>query len=236
MQLFTAQGEHLLTVRDGKGNSREARLAVRFQRLVLLPPAGKQKRYDPIEVTVIHARENVPEGNTVAEASDGVEALDWKLVTDLPVRHVGDAVEKLNWYAMRWKIETSHKILKSGCRAEESKLRTAPRLTNLLAIFCILSWRVFWLTMTARSGTSIEATAALTQEEMKLLDHLVPDKRRTTPEAQSLLSEYLVKVARLGGYLARASDGPPGNIVLWRGLLRLHDIHLGFLAAKIVGN
>jgi hypothetical protein len=24
------------------------------------------------------------------------------------------------------------------------------RLTNLLAVFCILSWRVFWLTMTNR--------------------------------------------------------------------------------------
>jgi hypothetical protein len=40
-----------------------------------------------------------------------------------------------------------HKILKSGCRAEESKLRTAQRLTNLLSVFCILSWRVFWMTI-----------------------------------------------------------------------------------------
>ena len=28
---------------------------------------------------------------------------------------------------MRWKIETFQKILKSGCRAEDSKLRTPPR-------------------------------------------------------------------------------------------------------------
>ncbi len=26
-----------------------------------------------------------------------------------------DAIEKLQWYAMRWKIETFHKILKYGC-------------------------------------------------------------------------------------------------------------------------
>ena len=43
---------------------------------------------------------------------------------------------------MRWKIETFHKILKSGCRAEESKLRTAERLANLIAMLCILAWRV----------------------------------------------------------------------------------------------
>jgi hypothetical protein len=44
---------------------------------------------------------------------------------------------------MRWEIETFHKILKSGCKAEQSKLRTAERLVNLLAIFCILSWHIF---------------------------------------------------------------------------------------------
>jgi hypothetical protein len=46
-----------------------------------------------------------------------------------------DAVEKLEWHALRWKIELFHKILKSGCKAEESKLRTAQRLANLVSIF-----------------------------------------------------------------------------------------------------
>lgn len=39
---------------------------------------------------------------------------------------------------MQWKIETFHKILKSGCKAEESKLRTAERLVNLISVYCIL--------------------------------------------------------------------------------------------------
>lgn len=38
---------------------------------------------------------------------------------------------------------------------------------------------------------------------------------------------YLTKLARLGGYLARAADPPPGNVVIWRGLSRLTDIELG---------
>ncbi len=41
---------------------------------------------------------------------------------------------------MHWKIEVFHKVLKSGCRAEQSHLRTAERLTNLFAIFCIIAW------------------------------------------------------------------------------------------------
>ncbi|XAV88461.1 MAG: transposase [Candidatus Symbiodolus clandestinus] len=61
------------------------------------------------------------------------------MITSLPVKALENAIEKLNWYAMRWKIETFHKILKSGCKAESSKLRTAERLTNLIAVYCILS-------------------------------------------------------------------------------------------------
>ena len=147
MQLFPAQGQHRIEVSDNKGHTRQADLAIRFQRLILCPPIGKQKRYEPIELTVIHARED--------NAQSGTEGIDWKLLTDLPVASLEEAVEKLKWYAMRWKIETFHKILKSGCRAEESRLRTAARLTNLLAIFCILSWRVFWLTMTAQREQSV---------------------------------------------------------------------------------
>ena len=42
-----------------------------------------------------------------------------------------------------------------------------------------------------------------------------------------MLSHYLIKIARLGGYLARASDPPPGNMIMWRGLSRLTDIEFG---------
>jgi hypothetical protein len=51
------------------------------------------------------------------------------------------------------------------------------------------------------------------------------------------VSHYLLATARLGGYLARAKDPPPGNIMTWRGLTRLMDIHLGFeLSSRVVGN
>ena len=86
-----------------------------------------------------------------------------------------EAIEKLDWYAMRWKIEVFHKILKSGCKAKESKLRTADRLANLISVFCILSWRVFWLTMLNRTAPDAPPEMALTEGEIRVLDHLVPD-------------------------------------------------------------
>ncbi len=42
------------------------------------------------------------------------------------------AVEKLDWYARRWKTDVFHHILKTGCRAEHARLRTAERLVKLI--------------------------------------------------------------------------------------------------------
>ncbi|MER9477136.1 hypothetical protein [Mesorhizobium sp. M0520] len=96
------------------------------------------------------------------------DRVDWRLVTNLPVRSAEQAIEKLSWYALGWKIEVFHKIMKSGCRAEEVKLRTAERLVSLLAVFCILSWRVFWITMSCRAAPEAPSELALTSLEIKI--------------------------------------------------------------------
>ena len=97
---------------------------------------------------------------------------------------------------------------------------------KLIAVLCILSWRVFWLTMINRAAPRAGPGLALTKVEIALLDRLVPDQAQAPPRAKTL-SAYLIKVARLGGYLARTRDPPPGNTVIWRGLSWLTDIALG---------
>jgi hypothetical protein len=222
------EGIHEIEVRDDKGNRETAAVEIRYRRIRVLPPIGKQKRYPALDLTVIYAQER--------EEPQNRPRIDWKLITDLSVQSTDDAIEKLNWYAMRWKIEVFHKILKSGCRAEEAKLRTAERLVRLIAVFCILAWRVFWMTMINRTMPDARAELAITDVERKLLDHLIADRpaQSGTPKT---LSSYIIKIARLGGYLARAKDPPPGNIVMWRGLSRLTDITLGAtIGAELVGN
>ena len=68
---------------------------------------------------------------------------------------------------------------------------------------------------------------ALTTTEMYVLDLLIHDKALSRRNRTSLAS-YLTKVARLGSYLARAKDPPPGRSVMWREVSRLSDIELGF--------
>ena len=222
------QGLHRVAVRDDKGKPGTAQVEVSYRRMTVRPPIGKQKRYPTLVLTLLHARE--------PQEPAGRPRIDWKLITDLPVDSHHAAVEKLQWYAMRWKIEVFHKILKSGCRAEQARLRTAERLVRLIALFCIPSWRVFWLTMLNRVEPNLEPALVLSELETSILDRLIPNPAHDPPAARTL-SLYLTKIARLGGYLARAKDPPPGNIVMLRGLARLNDITLGAtLQANVVGN
>jgi hypothetical protein len=122
-------------------------LEIKYHRLRVLPPIGKQRQYPKSTLTVIRAREKTTPQDR--------ERMDWKLVTDLSVESSAEAIEKIQWYALRWKIELFHKIVKSGCRAEESKLRTADQLVNLISVFCVLSCRIFWLTMINRITGSL---------------------------------------------------------------------------------
>ena len=105
-------------------------------------------------------------------------------------------------------------------------MSTAERLVNLIAVYYILSWRIFWMTMINRTAPNAEPEIALSEAETNLLDELIPDRDQGPPRPRSL-SSYLIKIAKLSGYLARANDPPPGNTVMWRGMSRLTDISLG---------
>ena len=105
----------------------------------------------------------------------------------------------------------------------------------MIATCCILSWRIFWMTMINRTQPEAPPTVALTQLELELLDRLFPERGRTNGTDPNL-GQYIICLARLGGYLARARDPAPGNIVMWRGLSSLNDLNLGYaLGRRIVG-
>ncbi len=90
--------------------------------------------------------------------------------------------------------------------------------------------------MMNRAVPNASPTLAFTALEIHLLDQLAKDKGTRHPQTKSI-SSYLIRLARLGGYLARVGDSPPGNTVLWRGMSRLTDIELGFvMGAELVGN
>jgi hypothetical protein len=57
MDVTSVKGLHRIEVRDDKGDLEEAILEIRYRRIRILPPVGKQKRYPALTLTVIHAQE-----------------------------------------------------------------------------------------------------------------------------------------------------------------------------------
>ena len=70
----------------------------------------------------------------------------------------------------------------------------------------------------------------ISEEELEILDRV---EQRDAGSPPRTMSECVRSIARLGGYLGRKRDGPPGNMVMWRGLSRLADIRLGMEIARL---
>ena len=91
--------------------------------------------------------------------------------------------------------------------------------------------------MLNRMTQKANATVAFTPLEIDLLSRLAPERKQSSVGRSPTLQGCLTQLARLGGYLKRASDPSPGNTVIWRGMSRLTDIEIGFLmGVKDVGN
>jgi hypothetical protein len=86
MKRLPLQGLHRVEVRNKRGEFSTAVLEIRYRRLTVCPPIGKQKQYPKLMLTAIHARES--------EKPKGRERIDWKLLTDLSVRSCREAAEK----------------------------------------------------------------------------------------------------------------------------------------------
>jgi hypothetical protein len=57
MKEVPIQGLHRIQVRDDRGQIGEAVLEIRYRRIRVLPPIGKQNQYPDLNLTVIHAQE-----------------------------------------------------------------------------------------------------------------------------------------------------------------------------------
>jgi len=113
LQHTPVAGTVKLTVpRKPGAGSREARLEVRFTAVAAKAPKNTQLP-DGLKLWVVQVRE-------LSRAN----GLDWCLITNLPVETLESALEKLQWYKVRWQIEEYHRVLKSGCQAEGRQLET----------------------------------------------------------------------------------------------------------------
>jgi hypothetical protein len=214
--------------RNGQ-EKREAKLAVRFSKVDLTPPVSAHKK-EEVTVYMVFVKEVNP--------PDGMEALEWMLLSTSPVVTKEEAMERIDWYKVRWSIEQYHRVLKSGCRVEDCKLSTADRLERYLTLMSIVAWRIYWLTHMNRSQAEESCDAVLADHEWKSL-YCKINKTGELPKEKPTVRQVTRWIAQLGGFLGRKGDGEPGPTVIWRGWQRLTDIADTWLILRptqLVGN
>jgi len=194
--------------------AREADLSIRYVKIMLCPPRRNTKRdiLPPISVNAILLNEENPPPH--------VKAVNWLLITTLPVNCLEDAIRCAEWYKYRWLIERYHYVLKSGCKIEELQLETKERLERALATYCIVAWRELWLTYEARKNPDTPADKILEKDEIEALYCTIHETKKP-PEKVPTVREAVRWIAQLGGFLGRKSDGEPGVKTIWRGLMEL---------------
>jgi hypothetical protein len=215
--------------------ARHATVSLRFCQVTLKPPARPrpQDKLPSVTLTAILVREEHP-------PADIDEPIEWLLLTNTAVPSLDEAVQVVGWYCCRWQIEVYHKVLKSGCTVEASRLQTADRLQNYIALMGVVAWRLHWLTYINRCAPHQPCTVVLTTPEWQAL-YLRIHKTTTFPKKLPTVHQVIRWIAQLGGFLGRKADGEPGITVIWRGWQRLQDMAATWYLIvnerpKLVGN
>ena len=216
---LVAQGGQVLQVPAQRQRpAREAFVQISWQQVRIQPPKQGAKLEDKdLAAWIVRIWEPSP--------PQGVEPLEWLLVTTMPVKCIQDAWERAKWYKWRWLTEDFHKVLKTGCNMENRFLQTVSALWNLLAILTPMAMRLLWLRQTAQLAPDTPATEVVSQEVVRVVTLL--DKR---PGAALTAKDLWCTIARFGGYLNRNSDPAPGWQTLWQGWMYiqivLEGVHL----------
>ena len=206
--------------RDTRNNkkSRMASLDISYSTITFKKPAAlRSKAPLPAEITAtaIHVIENEP--------PEGVEAIEWFLITTETVNNFEDAVRMVQYYVQRWKIERFHYVLKEGCEVEKVQERSFERQSSMIFLLSMVAVYIMSLTYMARTTPDTGCDAMFNEDEWKIL-YCAANKTKQKPETPYTIKEAVQYLARLGGFAGAPSDGDPGAKVIWRGLKALYTL------------
>lgn len=208
-------GEMEVSIPARSGNKAQRFTFEIYFKEVTLKPArrrggSKWIELAPQTVTAVIAR----------DISKKKEATEWLLLTNTKVSNYEEAVKCIKRYQQRWQIEIFHKVLKSGCQVEDCRLESVARLSNYIALNCVIAWRIYWCTYLNRVHAKADATMAMSSSEIKVLELM--QRHEQSKEAKiKTVRDAIRALARIGGFLARRGDGQPGPTYLWRGFQKL---------------
>jgi hypothetical protein len=194
--------------------ARLARLHVRAApvTLVLRNPGASRRLLVPVYAVWVREQATTPKGE---------EPIEWLLWTRQQVRTFDAAAHVVRTYALRWRIEDFHKTWKSGaCNVEDMRLHGAEQATKWATVLAAVAARIERLKHLARNEPDQPASIELNPYELQGLILLKRRQKKRTEQVcdSPTIAQAVRWIADLGGYTGQRSAGPPGSIVIGRGL------------------
>jgi hypothetical protein len=193
--------------------ARQAHVQVRAATVTLRPPRREDRALPAVTVNVVLVSEPNPPA--------GEEAVEWILVTTLPIETPEQARLVVEYYCVRWNIEILFRTLKSGCRIEWRRFEHVDRISRCLALYLIVAWRTLFVCRMGRECPDADCETLFEPCEWKAV--WVAVHRKEPPAKKPRLSEMVHLVATLGGYIERPKS-EPGPQTVWTGLQRMYDL------------
>ncbi len=116
-----------------------------------------------------------------------------------------------------------HNDIQRKINVYHAQLGQADRIEACLAIDRVVAWRIYYLNKLGREVPQAPCTVYFEEAEWKALMAFTTNNPVALTQPPTL-REAIRRVASLGGFLGRKSDGEPGTQTLWIGLQRLDDI------------
>ena len=195
---------------------RMAEITLRYRQIELKPPTAHKEK-EPLALWIVQALEETP--------PSGATPVEWFLLTTMEVNSPEQAKACLEWYCLRWRIEDWHRVLKSGCKVEKLQHETAERLRRALAIHIVIAWRILLLTLLGRETPELPPEVFFDDFEVEVLGAYA---KYTNLRPPTTLGAAAFLVAKIGGYMARKSDPPPGHEIMWQGYTGLRTMCVGY--------
>jgi hypothetical protein len=217
-------GTREVAVQTNRGQpGRCARVRVAAGRVTIQPPhfARGEHPKENVVCWVVHIRELDP--------PTGAAALEWILLTNVPVEDFQQACERVDWYACRPIIEEYHKAQKTGCGIEQMQFTTGHALQVLIGLQSVVATQLLRLRDLSRQkdAATRAASEVVDREYVDVLSAWRFHERRDLS-----IAEFCRALSKLGGHLNRTHDKPAGWLVLWRGWSQLQLLVEGAQAAR----
>lgn len=195
--------------------SRTAQVEVRAATVTLRPPWRADRHRPAVTLNAVLVREINPPADDVA--------VEWLLLTTLPIETAEQVREIVQYYAVRFLIEVLFRVWKSGTRVESRRFETLERLLACAALYLIVAWRTLYVCRLGRSCPELDCEAVFEPCEWQAV--WMVTHQEAPPTRPPSLQERVRLVAQLGGYVNRPNrNDPPGPQTVWLGLQRMHDL------------